>query len=475
MSQSYYTYRIRIVNYDRVQVEVRDPQNESLGEPGGVFGYKGKLRKGIDQLVTAAHQNSLAGSQVKALGEALFDALLDPVLRQDFVNLYNRAVHVEKKLLRIELDVDERAMPEVAALPWEFMCVPTAANLGSIWLGTAPDLIFSRRRAQWHAPQPIQLGTDEKLRVAVAVAAPTNLPPVVYELLLNDLQRLTQQQAERITLLPVVNSASPEAIDDVLAQEPHVFHFIGHGRLNDETGTPVGQLALVDDFDEALWVDADYFSELLNRHRPGVVLLQACEGGTFSASQAFVGVASRVVQQNIPVVVAMQYEVSNSTASRFARRFYQQLAAGEPVDNAAQNGRRTIALGPTQYRSRDFATPVIVMRVRDGHLFQRQEAAAGPTLVDIPRDRPVKTTPVKPVVTLAEGPVDLPQLARQIGEQFSLEELQGLCYGLHIDYENLPGSSKSARARELVQYCQRRGMIQDLRRTCAELRPHVAW
>jgi formylglycine-generating enzyme required for sulfatase activity len=122
-----------------------------------------------------------------------------------------------------------------------------------------------------------------------------------------------------------------------------------------------------------MWVDADYFSELFNQHRPGVVMLQACEGGMLSASQAFVGVASRVVQQNIPVVVAMQYEVTNSTACRFSRRFYQQLVQGDPVDIAAQYGRRAIALGPTQYQKRDFATPVIFMRVQDGYLFKREE------------------------------------------------------------------------------------------------------
>ncbi|NER27940.1 MAG: NACHT domain-containing protein, partial [Symploca sp. SIO1C4] len=117
----------------------------------------------------------------------------------------------------------------------------------------------------------------------------------------------------------------------------------------------------------------DYFSEMFNQHRPSVVMLQACEGGTLSASQAFVGVASSIVEQNIPVVVAMQYEVNNSTASRFARRFYQQLAEDNPVDIAAQNGRRAIFNGPTQDRKRDFATPVIFMRVKDGYLFQSQE------------------------------------------------------------------------------------------------------
>jgi hypothetical protein len=381
MAKTYYTYRIRVANYERVQVEKWDAQHQELGQPSGVFRYKEKLEEIAPLLQAARKKDELNdSSKARALGEALFDVLFDDVLCQDFVNFYYQVVQQEKQLLRVELDIDERGMPEVAALPWEFLCLPARANLGTIWMGTVPDLVFSRRRSQWIAAQPIQLDQDEKLRIALVVSAPPDLPPVAYESVQEALEKLASEQANRVELLPIVNSANPEAIDTILSKEPHIFHFIGHGRLINEGNQEVGQIAFVDpDFDEAMWVDADYFSELFNQHRPGVVMLQTCEGGMLSASQAFVGVASSIVQQNIPVVVAMQYEVTNSTASRFARRFYQQLAVDDPVDIAAQYGRRAIALGSTQYRKRDFATPVIFMRVTDGYLFKRQggEAESG--------------------------------------------------------------------------------------------------
>jgi hypothetical protein len=373
MTREYYTYHIRVANQKLVQVEKWNFQNQSLGQPSGKFRYRGKLLEQIKSLIQATCNNELNdSSKARTLGEALFDILFDDVLRQDFVNFYYQVVQQEKQLLRVELDIDEQNMPEVAALPWEFMCVPARANLGTIWLGTVPDLVFSRRRSHWIAPQPIQLSKNEKLRIALVVSAPTDLAPVAYEKVQEDLENLAKEQSERVELLPIVNPANPEAINAVLTKEPHIFHFIGHGRLRDENNLEVGQVALVDELGDAMWVDADYFSGLLNQHLPGVVMLQACEGGMLSASQAFVGVAPRVVQQNIPVVVAMQYEVPNSTASRFARRFYQQLAQDEPVDIAAQYGRLAITLSPTQYKTRDFATPVIFMRVRNGHLFQRQ-------------------------------------------------------------------------------------------------------
>jgi len=375
MAKTYYTYRIRIANYERVQVEQWNAQHQDLGQPSGVFRYKEKLEEIAPLLQIARQKDELNdSSKARALGEALFNVLFNDELRQDFVRFYHHVVQQEKQLLRVELDIDEQAMPEVAALPWEFLCLPARANLGTIWMGTVPDFVLSRRRSQWIPAQPIHLDKDEKLRIALVVSAPPELPPVAYQPVQEALEKLASEQTNRVELLPIVNSANPEAIDTILSKEPHIFHFIGHGRLVNEGNQEVGQIAFVDpEFDEAMWVDADYFSELFNQHRPGIVMLQACEGGMLSASQAFVGTASRIVQQNIPVVVAMQYEVTNSTASRFARRFYQQLAVDDPVDIAAQYGRRAIALGSTQYRKRDFATPIIFMRVQDGYLFKRQE------------------------------------------------------------------------------------------------------
>jgi tetratricopeptide (TPR) repeat protein len=376
VAKTYYTFRIRLANDQLVRVEKWNDRPELRGEPSRPFRYKEKLEL-ITPLLQPVLSNELNNSQqARKLGEALFEAIFDEVLCQEFLNFYQEAVRDKKQLLRIELDVDEQTIPEVAVLPWEFMCLPAAANLGDRWLGTDPNIVFSRRRALWNPAPPIQLEKGEKLRIALAISAPKDLGIVKYEEVQEALENLAKEQAERIELLPIVNPATPSAIDRLLEQKPHIFHFIGHGQMQNEAGEEGGQIALMQKvFNTALWMDAGSFSELFNRWSPGVVLLQACESGMLSASKAFAGVASKIVQMNIPVVVAMQYEVSNITASQFAYEFYERLAKGEPVDIAAQNGRRSIALN-THYRKRDFATPVIFMRVRDGYLFSHQEVEA---------------------------------------------------------------------------------------------------
>lgn len=54
-------------------------------------------------------------------------------------------------------------------------------------------------------------------------------------------------------------------------------------------------------------------------------------------------------------------------------------------------------------------------------------------------------------------------------------ELHNLCFELDINYESLSGDTIEEKARELVEYCYRRGHLIDLVERCQELRPQVEW
>ncbi len=166
-----YTYRIRIANRDRVQVEVQDQEGNVLGNPSGKFGYTGGHVQQIQKLRQSAQKGELDSAGVETLGELLFAALFDETLRRDFFEYYDRARR-EGVLLRVELDVDEHTLADVAALPWEFLRVPSDAGFGQLWLCTSPDLVFSRRRTLWKAPQPIQLQPGEHVRIAPGGRSP---------------------------------------------------------------------------------------------------------------------------------------------------------------------------------------------------------------------------------------------------------------------------------------------------------------
>lgn len=69
----------------------------------------------------------------------------------------------------------------------------------------------------------------------------------------------------------------------------------------------------------------------------------------------------------------------------------------------------------------------------------------------------------------------LSNLRKTIVERFNEGELQTLCFDLGLDYDDLPGVAKSDKARELVEYLDRRGLLNKLLQLVKELRPRVDW
>jgi len=57
---------------------------------------------------------------------------------------------------------------------------------------------------------------------------------------------------------------------------------------------------------------------------------------------------------------------------------------------------------------------------------------------------------------------DTTAIRQRLEEQFDLEELRTLSMDLGVDFDNLRGEGKAAKARELVLYLQRRGRLDAL-------------
>jgi len=376
MSKPYSTYRICVNYEDEVEVEWTDSETKSQRKLKRALNYNSRIVNNSEaaNLLEAASAGSLSDrASTRQLGEILFEALLDDVLMFNFLDVYQN-VKQQGGYLRVELDIDESRVPAIAAIPWEFLCLPEKAGQGSIWMAADPNIAFSRRRSLYGMPKSLKLAEDEKLKIAVVVSAPSEpgLGKVEFEPVQKILEKLEKDHSDKIQVLPIVNPATVQEINKVLDEQPHIFHFIGHGQLTKKNGVEKSQIALVDElFGGADWKDADLFASLFTRPL-GVVLMQSCEGARRSDSMALVDVAAKIGQQNVPVVVAMQYEVTNLTAGRFAVKFYECLAKGLPVDIAAQEGRYAVAWNK-EFQGRDFATPVIFSRIKDGYLFQRPD------------------------------------------------------------------------------------------------------
>ena len=62
-----------------------------------------------------------------------------------------------------------------------------------------------------------------------------------------------------------------------------------------------------------------------------------------------------------------------------------------------------------------------------------------------------------------------------LAKHFSDGELRTLCFDLGVDYDDLPGSGKADKARDLVAYMERRMRLADLLRVARQSRPNVLW
>jgi len=66
------------------------------------------------------------------------------------------------------------------------------------------------------------------------------------------------------------------------------------------------------------------------------------------------------------------------------------------------------------------------------------------------------------------------ELHRLLAKHYDLEELRTLAFNLGVDWDELGGETKSARARELIAYLQRRNRLGDLLAAIGTSRPDVA-
>jgi hypothetical protein len=70
------------------------------------------------------------------------------------------------------------------------------------------------------------------------------------------------------------------------------------------------------------------------------------------------------------------------------------------------------------------------------------------------------------------APVLSPAVLRQgLTDALDEAELYDLCFNMEIDYENLPGTGKANKVRELIRYCQRHNRYDELGETYQRLRP----
>ena len=257
--------------------------------------------------------------------------------------------------------------PEIADLPWEFLYNSSLNRF--IALSVQTPLVRYMDLPERIQPIPV----TPPIRALVMISSPTDYPSLDVEAewgrlndSLGDLCKSGHIAIDRL------DDASLGALQRRLRKSQyHIFHFIGHGEFDQEAQE--GVLILEGENERGHRVSSQYLGMLLHDHESlRVAILNACEGARSSRTDPFAGSAQSLVQQGIPAVIAMQFEIADDVASTFAHEFYGALADGYPIDAALTEARKAIFAGG---REVEWGTPVLYLRAPDGRIFDVERTA----------------------------------------------------------------------------------------------------
>jgi hypothetical protein len=301
---------------------------------------------------------------VKHFGGVLFDALFEDEIRDLYYGSL-RAAQDQRKGLRITLALTN--VPKLLLVPWEYLYDEPNFLVISDFTPIVRYLDLRRTR------DPIEI--ERPLRILAMVSSPKRLVELDVEQEQTNIDRaLARLKAEGAVDITWLEEATLDELMRCLRDGGpyHVFHYIGHGEYDDERED--GVLFLEDERGRPDAVSGLHLGATLLGHTSlRLATLNACDGGRGAGDDPFAGVASSLVQSQIPAVVAMQFPITDRMAARFSKWFYESLAAGYPVDRALAQAR----LAMFNKRSGiEWGTPVLFMR-QDGRIF------------DIPDRRPI--------------------------------------------------------------------------------------
>ncbi len=303
------------------------------------------------------------GQHMRGLGRQLFEALIVDDVRDLYVASRERATE-QGCTMRLVL----RVLPvELGRFPWEFLFDPERQDyLGlSLSLVRHPEVLAPRQPLQ--APAPLRI-------LGMVIDSGDQDAAAVDEQRQRVGAELAGWEREGLVELGWVAGPTSGDLEEALDRgQWQVLHVVDRG----------GSDEIVDERTPALFrnrthlIASDDVSRLLaDHHTLRLVVLDSCGPGSGGVGDGFADAAGVLVRRGIPAVVAMQFELTDSAAIRFAQTLYHSVATCQPVDIGVLRGRRALRLA--QKDSLEWGAPVLYLRAPGGHIFSAAAPPPGP-------------------------------------------------------------------------------------------------
>jgi len=281
--------------------------------------------------------------------------------------------------LRLRLSFGREYDHELGGLPWEMLCRPDTrrfiANDQTTPVARYLDLSERIRPLEVMPPLKVLIviaspdpATSERFRYQ-AIDKATHRGPLsdaIGSATYLEARFLHELTASGFSTLPEMQRVLQEA---ETANSPyHAVHILCHG------GFDRGDRGVLfferEDGSEHI-VDARLLAEMLTRDIR-LVVLASCNTGRIpiprrGGNHPFAGVASALVAEGVPAVVAMQFTVSEAAAVAFSDAFYHAIDENRTIDDAVTKGRLWIQAKGRE-GALEWATPVLFLRAFDGQV-----------------------------------------------------------------------------------------------------------
>jgi len=310
------------------------------------------------------HVGSPEVEATKAFGEHL----LKVVFGDAVYSCFHRSLDEARRQgtgLRVRLRLAD--VPELANVPWEYLYYDSSFDR-FLCLSSETPIVRYMDLPEHIRPLAVKL----PIRILVMISSPTNYPKLDVEQEWANLNRaLDDLKLRGLVTLEKLQNATLAALQRKLRQaDYHIFHYFGHGGFDSQSQD--GVLIMEDKHSLGHVVSGRNLGTILHDERTlRLVLFNACDGARSTVTDPFAGTAQSLVQQGIPAVVTMQFEITDQAAITLAHDFYAVLADGYPVDAALAEARKAIF---AQGNNVEWGTPALYMRSSDGRIFEVEDA-----------------------------------------------------------------------------------------------------
>jgi hypothetical protein len=416
--------------------------------------------------------------------------------------LFAEAMSARPLRIRLRLRTDD---PALHAIRWELM----TGNEGAA-LSTRQGLAFSRFHA---SGREVNLRpSSEQLRALVAVVNPTQEQQESFgleEIETNFERRasalgaircdpLTGEQGQGQVTMNRLMAALREG-EEKYGRGYDILYLVCHGMMSGgkphllfalETPAELANKSLFRSGEHLTKRMVDELVEL-----PRLVVLASCAGAGTGAGDALAATGPLLAKIGIPAVMAMQGFIKIDTVEALLPAFFAEFDKTGAVDRAMQVARSQVR---NYQAADDWWAPVLFMRLENGRLVYQDQAET--SVIEVPQDTAHQNAAhqnaayqnaAQKDATQIVAPADrqtLPKpeqlnmatfdrvaLFKAMSDRLNLKEVQNLAFIMNIDYEDLAGSGKMGKVREFIEFCQRRGRIEELLDALASERPEWDW